>query len=365
MKRLLLFAVLAMLLTAGAAHADLIAHWTFDEDVTDEVSATAGTLEGNATINTTDALSAGCLEIPDEGWAQTGVDLDLTTAISISAWIATDTPEFWGVVVTENHYDEPGGRLFGVETWEEGDLPLSSLMSDVGWVDAHWVDDVSFADGDWHHVAWTLADDGTSTLYADGVAVGDTFAYGSGGEMPTNVAADIWGGGGGFSEPGGGEFFQFIGLIDDVQIYAEALDAQGILDIFEAGFAPPPPTYGVAIVSSEGSGVTVGSDVTFGIELTDIETADAVQWSYEGEDLQGETGESLVLLDVQLEDSGTYGVTVTFTPVGGGDAAYDEVSDDILLWVLSAEAPLAGGLGLGLLAGACALAGVVAIRRKK
>jgi len=35
------------------------------------------------------------------------------------------------------------------------------------------------------------------------------------------------------------------------------------------------------------------------------------------------------------------------------------------VWVTEAGLPLAGGLGLGLIAGACALAGVVSIRRKK
>jgi len=69
-------------------------------------------------------------------------------------------------------------------------------------------------------------------------------------------------------------------------------------------------------------------------------------------------------LDLGVVDAGDTGVyTCTVGGDAGGEAA-DPVEASFTLWV-GVATPLAGGLGLGLLVGACALAGAVSIRRKK
>jgi hypothetical protein len=69
-------------------------------------------------------------------------------------------------------------------------------------------------------------------------------------------------------------------------------------------------------------------------------------------------------LDLGVVDAGDTGVyTCTVNGTVDGDPI-DPIAASFTLWV-GVATPLAGGLGLGLLAGACALAGAVSIRRKK
>jgi hypothetical protein len=111
-----------------------------------------------------------------------------------------------------------------------------------------------------------------------------------------------------------------------------------------------------------------GDDVTLTTvldPLTDIDPS-SYQWYKDGEALEGETGTELALIGVTVDDSGEYSVVVD-DGEGGGDAAYalfESRGHTVMVFPVGG-APLAGGLGLGLLVGACALAGVVSIRRKK
>ena len=83
-------------------------------------------------------------------------------------------------------------------------------------------------------------------------------------------------------------------------------------------------------------------------------------WLKDEEPLADETGSSLVIERVGEADAGGYRVIVDT----GGKALYTSPT----FWVTVVPAgslPLAGGLGLSVLAGACALVGLVGIRRKK
>ncbi len=126
------------------------------------------------------------------------------------------------------------------------------------------------------------------------------------------------------------------------------------------GWEPPPE--GVYVAGSHR--LEEGDDLALSAVPTEIVPI-GYQWTKDGEDLEGETGDTLTILDVTLDDSGVYRVVAT--TANGGDAPLAEFeSDDFLVMVFPlGEMPLAGGLGLGLLAGACALAGAVSIRRKK
>jgi hypothetical protein len=123
---------------------------------------------------------------------------------------------------------------------------------------------------------------------------------------------------------------------------------------------PPPPP-----ISITGSGhrLLVGQDIDLAVDAGDIEPT-AYQWSKNGAELGGETGAALSILSVTTDDTGDYSCLVTYEEEGG-DAAYAEAEPHYYVWVTESALPLAGGLGLGLLAGACALAGAVSIRRKK
>ena len=134
---------------------------------------------------------------------------------------------------------------------------------------------------------------------------------------------------------------------------------EGMLEPVEPPPPPPPPIS----ISGSGHRLLVGQDIDLAVDPGDIEPT-AYQWSKDGEELGSETESTLAILSVTTDDTGDYSCLVTYDD-GGGDAAYAEAEPSYYVWVTETALPLAGGLGLGLLAGACALAGVVSIRRKK
>lgn len=86
-------------------------------------------------------------------------------------------------------------------------------------------------------------------------------------------------------------------------------------------------------------------------------------WSKNGSPLTGETASSLVIPVLALSDSGSYVCTITTSVKTAGDLVS---SNPVVVNVVPAGSlPIAGGLGLALLAGACALGGVGSIRRRK
>jgi hypothetical protein len=85
------------------------------------------------------------------------------------------------------------------------------------------------------------------------------------------------------------------------------------------------------------------------------------QWSKDGGDLTGETGESLTIVGVDAGDEGIYRVTVEDE---SGEPPLVSAGKDIRIFA-PGTLPLAGYLGLGILASGCAVAGAAAIRRKR
>ena len=135
-------------------------------------------------------------------------------------------------------------------------------------------------------------------------------------------------------------------------------------DLCECEGGEPAPSGGPTATISGNHRPLVGQDVTLEVILDGVDDPDPTySWSKDGGGEIG-TGDTLELLTVTEDDTGDYSVVVTYDD-GGGDAAYAELEATTYVWVTAAGLPLAGGLGLGLLAGACALAGAVSIRRKK
>jgi len=102
------------------------------------------------------------------------------------------------------------------------------------------------------------------------------------------------------------------------------------------------------------------------LNLTAIVTGPVIgtlsyQWSKDGGDLTGETGESLVIVGVDAGDEGIYRVTVEDE---SGDPPLVSTGADVRVFA-PGVLPLTGCVGLGFLASACALTGVAVIRRKR
>lgn len=108
--------------------------------------------------------------------------------------------------------------------------------------------------------------------------------------------------------------------------------------------------------------VPLGADVTISVEVL-VGTAVNYQWYKDGALLDGETGSAVSLLNAQVADSGVYRVDVNVDD--GAGKAVQLYSASYTLTVSEFSVPVGGAFGLVMLAGACAMAGVAGLRRRK
>lgn len=85
------------------------------------------------------------------------------------------------------------------------------------------------------------------------------------------------------------------------------------------------------------------------------------QWSYNGGEIMGATDATLTFAPLEESDEGVYSVTFEDGTFGKVEASA-EIS--VFVYPIGTPVPLTGILGLGLLAGACAMGGASALRRR-
>lgn len=107
--------------------------------------------------------------------------------------------------------------------------------------------------------------------------------------------------------------------------------------------------------------IPLGGNVTISVAVNPgMGTAVAYQWSKDSTVLTDETGSALSITNAQVADSGVYSVVVDV------DAkAVTQHTASYTLVVLEFVIPVGGALGLVVLVGACAMAGVAGLRRRK
>ncbi len=171
----------------------------------------------------------------------------------------------------------------------------------------------------------------------------------------------------------------FFGKTDDAD--GDGLTNQGEFDASSSGteyvaFALDPNEPGAGPIDPGDEGVNVvgpgmveeATAVELRVRAADGITPLSTQWQKlvggEFQDMAGETGTSLIFDAVTLDDEGFYRAVITIDD--GTKAIVELESTPFFLNVVpEGELPLAGGLGLGLLAGVCAIAGAASLRRRK
>ncbi len=199
-----------------------VAHWMLDEGAGDTAYDSAGTNDGNIHgAAWVPGILGGALDfngISDSVECGTGLN---TENITITVWIRPEAvPDYVnaGMVYKRNSYQfnmhPTGSLLFGI--W--GDKLFSSY-------------DFSTHLSEWHHIAVTFekagTDQGDAKIYVDGAL--DIF-----GALAEDIDPGTWPVRIGLKTDDG---TYFNGAIDDVRIYGEALSANEIEQIYEAGLS--------------------------------------------------------------------------------------------------------------------------------
>jgi len=266
-----LVALVLILAFAGAASADLVARYTFDDGTANNVGGTAGaaangSIEGYATISYDSGGNAGWVWDPYKagsnvldltcnatsdttqgyvncgggggGWADFGT-------ISVMAWYKpTGYNGNFAALAAKGTGEGTNG--WALNQYQTNPDIAWQVLSNPGWMGLPSTNPDSM-DGQWHHVVGTFRGEGdygngweqaTSQIYVDGVLWNSAMRWGNMGMTEFDV---ILGGEPG-SIAGGYTWRAFNGLLDDVRIYDEFLDAAHVYDCYLEGLVPEPAT---------------------------------------------------------------------------------------------------------------------------
>lgn len=217
-----LAAVLAIGPATGAAKADLVALYEFEDDASDSTSnGLNGTLMGDASI-VSDDERGNVLSLDGDGdYVDCGNNsvFDATEAITVAAWIKVDAfDKSWQSIVTK-----------GDNTWRlarHGNYRHLKFKCDGLTIDGV-KGRVRMDDGKWHHAA-AVYDGEKLSMYIDGELNKIKYATGSINTDESNVYI------GANSTKEGREWN---GLIDDVAIFDHALDPNEVTQLYTQGGA--------------------------------------------------------------------------------------------------------------------------------
>lgn len=211
-----------VLVGIGTARADLLAHWTFDSDMTDTTSSWDGTATGDAAIDTvTSKIGGGSVTLDGTGDHVEIGELDLTSgAVTLSAWVyMTSQDGNSDMVVGKNATYHLGVRSSN-RIWAGVDASSWASTGDDG---------LTVPLNTWTHVAMTY-DGSNIRRYLNGVETGTAKAV-TGNIVPNNTPLRV-----GFGSTSGTDR-HWDGNIDDAAVWNEALSAAQILQLYTDGLA--------------------------------------------------------------------------------------------------------------------------------
>lgn len=237
------FFVLGALASFSAANATLVGHWTFDETsgstaFDSSVSGYNGTLMGSAAF-VGGGVSGGALSLTTAGnsYVTMGNVLGLTgTDFTISVWINT-TSTGGEVVLAKHDAGYFNGYIMQTNAASGYGSPNKAMFYTSNAPGPEAISTTSINNGQWHHLAASYQA-GVTSLYVDG----NLESVKATGTVGANTRDFIVGGLYAFTNNVGG----YNGLIDDVQVYNNALSGGDVSYLFANAGSPVPEPASVA-----------------------------------------------------------------------------------------------------------------------
>jgi len=210
-------------------YSPLIAHWKLDEIdniiADDDIGENDGTLYGEPLWQPVGGKVDGALELDGlDDYVETGFVLNPADGVfSVFAWMKGGSPG--QVIISQADGSGNGNSWVGVES-SDGKLTTGLVPPPVGRVVPQpLVAELIITDGDWHHIGFVW-DGSYRSLFVGGVeAAKDAQSL----NPLKNADSGLYIGAGNALETG--TFFS--GLIDDVRIYNQALNAEEIMALAE------------------------------------------------------------------------------------------------------------------------------------
>ena len=200
-----------------------------------------------------------------------------------------------------------GGDQLDLDTGGAGGTLRFTVTDAAGVVSTAGSSQAFANDGLWHHVVGVCDEAGGHLyLYLDGVLVGSTTISPGSGILASTIPLSIGARESANNNPVSYDY-QFIGEIDDVAIYNQALSATQVQNHYFAAGVPPVIT-GIAPSSQT---VDLGNNAAFSVSAIGA-TPLTYQWyDNNGNSISWGTNATLTLTNVQSGQAGSYSVTVT------------------------------------------------------
>jgi hypothetical protein len=287
-------ATLADYHTAVTNEASVLSYYTFDQsNATDLVRGTDGTLMGTTVFTTGVGDSGKALLLAGNGRVNLGVVDDFAFADetgSFEAWVQAGS--LGGnacIAANRNAYSR----------WS---IHMNSDKSGIGmWNGGAYYPTVSIPNPgtNWHHLV-AVFDSGNFTVYWDGALAG-TVARPLG---YTDVTQSTQLG----SNSPGNQGEAWVGMLDEVAFYADALSPEAVQAHYQAFYAGNPP-----VLTQQPRSGTYLPGVALALSVQATGPNLAYQW-YKGiTALNGKNASTLVFPSLSAGDAGAYSVTVTNT----------------------------------------------------
>ncbi len=237
--------VLTLAASSIATQADILAHWTFDElsgsIAHDSAGSFNGTLSPNGAAFVPSGKSGGAIRLErnlasenlgiysKNGYVYMGNVLDLTSGdFSIVAWVKMSAGDQTSetVVLSKHERWYNNGYIIGINSLGGGGQADKAMFYE-GTVAGAPVSTTSVNDGNWHQIVAVYHSGGSKSIYVDGAPAESTQASEP---FIGNLASFMIGG---TSDNNGVKQGGYSGLIDDVQIYNNALSDPDVHFLFQ------------------------------------------------------------------------------------------------------------------------------------